>query len=93
MAIAANDVPYLPRGVRLHECNVRKGWFLLAPERALKMDQIGAAILGAVDGKRSLDGVVGKLAEDFKAPREKINGDVVRFLEDLLLKRMLEVRA
>lgn len=91
MAIGAEDVPYLPRGVRLHECKIRKGWFLLAPERALKMDQIGAAILGAVDGIRSLDGVVGKLAEDFKAPREQISGDVVKFLEDLRLKRMLEI--
>ena len=54
MGIETQDVPYLPRGVRLHECKIRKGWFLLAPERALKMDQIGAAILAAVDGVRSL---------------------------------------
>lgn len=91
MGIAAEDVPFLPRGVRLHECKIRRGWFLLAPERAVKMDQIGAAILGAVDGVRTLDGVVGKLAQDFNAPVEQILGDVVKFLEDLRLKRMVEL--
>ena len=80
MGIAGQDVPYLPRGVRLHECKIRKGWFLLAPERALKMDQIGAAILGVVDGIRSLEDIVGKLAQDFQAPRDQVAGDVERFL-------------
>ena len=89
--IADSEIPFLPRGVRLHHCKVRDMPFLLAPERAVKMDQIGAAILQAVDGERSLDGVVAKLAEDFKAPREQINGDVERFLEDLRLKRMVEI--
>ena len=93
MGITAKDVPFLPRGVRLHECKVRKGWFLLAPERALKMDQIGAAILRAVDGERSLEAMIGKLAEDFQAPVAQIRGDVERFLEDLRLKRMVELRS
>ena len=93
MGIGQGDIPVLPRGVRLHHCEVRKGWFLLAPERAVKMDQIGAAILQAVDGARTLDGVVDKLASDFNAPRKQVSGDVERFLEDLRLKRMLEINA
>lgn len=86
-------VPFLPRGVRLHWCDVRKGWFLLAPERAVKMDQIGAAILGALDGERTLAGVVDKLCEDFNAPRERVAGDTAKFLTDLRNRRMVELRA
>ncbi|MEO0624617.1 MAG: pyrroloquinoline quinone biosynthesis peptide chaperone PqqD [Pseudomonadota bacterium] len=91
--LAETAVPFLPRGVRLHWCKVRGGWFLLAPERAVKMDQIGAAILGAVDGERSLAGVVDKLAEDFKAPRDRVATDTAKFLTDLRNRRMVEVRA
>ena len=29
----ADAVPFLPRGVRVKRCEIRKGWFLLAPER------------------------------------------------------------
>lgn len=91
MAIGPGDVPVLPRGVRLHRCEIRKGWFLLAPERAVKMDQVGAAILGEIDGERAVDAVVAALAGTFNAPAEQIENDVVRFLEDLRVKRMLEV--
>lgn len=87
------DVPFLPRGVRVHWCDVRKGWYLLAPERAVKMDQVAAAILGATDGERTFAGVVDKLAEDFKAPRDQIAGDARKFLTDLVNRRMVEVRA
>ncbi|MEO0994639.1 MAG: PqqD family peptide modification chaperone, partial [Pseudomonadota bacterium] len=42
-----------------------------------------AAFLGAVDGERSLAGVVDKLAEDFKAPRDRVATDTAKFLTDL----------
>ncbi|MEM9140082.1 MAG: pyrroloquinoline quinone biosynthesis peptide chaperone PqqD [Pseudomonadota bacterium] len=92
MTLDARDIPFLPRGVRLHHCDVRKGWFLLAPERAVKMDPIGAAILNAVDGERPVTAVVEKLAADFGAPAEQVGKDVAAFLIDLKNKRMLEVR-
>lgn len=92
MTLAAGDIPFLPRGVRLHHCAVRKGWFLLAPERAVKMDPIGAAILNVVDGARPIEAVVEKLASDFKAPADQVAKDVAAFLTDLRNKRMLEVK-
>lgn len=85
-------VPYLPRGVRVHWCDVRKSWLLLAPERAVKMDQVAAAILQALDGERDFAGVVDHLAETFNAPREQIAGDAQKFLTDLMNRRMVEVR-
>lgn len=86
-----NDVPLLPRGVRLKHCKVRDVWFLLAPERALKLDAIGIAILGAVDGERDLNAVVSKLAADFEAPRQRVLEDVQNFLAYLIGNRMVDI--
>ena len=92
MTISENNTPVLPRGVRLHHCQVRNGWFLLAPERALKMDDIGVAILNATDGSRTFGAIVDKLAGDFSAPRDRIAADAGKFLADLASRRMLKVR-
>lgn len=88
---SANDVPVLPSGVRLKHCQVRNSWFLLAPERALKLDAIGVAILGTVNGERDFDALVSKLEADFKAPRERISQDVERFLAYLVQNRMVDI--
>ena len=90
-AIADTDVPFLPRGVRLRRCEVRKAWFLLAPERAVKLDPVAAAVLGALDGVRDLSAVVDRLAVDFAAPRAQIAKDTSGFLIDLMNRRMVEV--
>ncbi len=90
--IAETDIPFMPRGVRLRRCEVRKGWYLLAPERAVKLDQVAAAILGTLDGTRDFAAVTAKLATDFKAPPEQIAKDVRAFLTDLVNRRMVELR-
>jgi pyrroloquinoline quinone biosynthesis protein D len=92
VTIAGTDIPYLPRGVRLRHCPVRDGWFLLAPERAVRLDSVGAHVLGALDGARDFAGVVAHLAEKFDAPSERIAEDAGRFLDDMRGRRMVEVR-
>ncbi|HET7408937.1 MAG TPA: pyrroloquinoline quinone biosynthesis peptide chaperone PqqD [Paracoccaceae bacterium] len=91
-AIADSDVPYLPRGVRLRRCEVREAWFLLAPERAVKLDPVGAHVLQALDGARDFAGVVAHLAGQFDAPPERITADAGKFLDDMRARRMVEVR-
>ncbi|MEM0922073.1 MAG: pyrroloquinoline quinone biosynthesis peptide chaperone PqqD [Pseudomonadota bacterium] len=90
--LADSDVPYLPRGVRLKHCKVRQGWYLLAPERAVKLDQVAAAILGTLDGARSFTAVVDRLASDFNAPRGEIAKDAREFLIGMMNRRMVEAR-
>lgn len=90
--ISDGDVPFMPRGVRLRHCKVRDGWYLLAPERAVKLDPVAAAILETLDGARSFAAVVVKLAEDFKAPQERIATDARAFLVDLINRRMVELK-
>ncbi len=91
-AIALPDTarPYLPRGVRLRWCGVRQAWFLLAPERAVKLDAVGSAILSALDGRRDVAALVAKLAGDFGAPAERVAADARAFLTDLMARRMVE---
>lgn len=81
----------LPRGVRLHHDRVRQTWVLLAPERVLKLDQVGLAVLERVDGVRSFGGIADDLAAAYAAPREQISGDAARFLCGLIARRMVDI--
>ncbi len=84
--------PVLLRGVRTHWDKVRGNWVLLAPERALTLDAIGAAILAETDGETSFAEIVGRLANKYDAPAEQIAGDARRFLMSLIDRRMVEAR-
>ncbi len=92
VALTPERVPYLPRGVRLHHDAVRGAWMLLAPERALRLDQVGHAILSRVDGQTSLDAIARDLAETFNAPFDQILTDSAGYLNALIDRRILELR-
>ncbi|MEM7042770.1 MAG: pyrroloquinoline quinone biosynthesis peptide chaperone PqqD [Pseudomonadota bacterium] len=87
----AGDVPCLPRGVRMHYDKVRETWVLLAPERAIKLDAIGHAILSEVDGTRSFGDITQALAQKYGAPLEQIVEDSASFLGTLRDRRFLDV--
>ncbi|WP_116598536.1 pyrroloquinoline quinone biosynthesis peptide chaperone PqqD [Primorskyibacter marinus] len=89
--MAPDDVPFLPRGVRLHFDKVRDTWVLLAPERAITLDAVGHAILSEVDGTRSFGEIAQALAAQYDAPVEQITGDSAGFLGALRDRRFLEV--
>jgi pyrroloquinoline quinone biosynthesis protein D len=80
----------LPAGVRLKRDEARDRHVLLAPERALVMDPIGIAILGEVDGVKSVRQVVQALAQTYAADPAVIGKDVSAFLTELADRRMLE---
>lgn len=89
--MAPEDIPVLPRGVRLHFDKVRDVWVLLAPERAISLDMIGQAILSEVDGARTFGDITGALAAKYDAPVEQIAKDSAGFLGALKDRRFLEV--
>ena len=82
--------PVLLRGVRTHWDAVRSTWVLLAPERALALDEIGAAILAETDGETTFARIVERLAAKYNAPPEQIASDARRFLTGLIERRMAE---
>jgi pyrroloquinoline quinone biosynthesis protein D len=92
MTLQPDAVPYLPRGVRLHDDRVRGIKVLLAPERALKLDATGAAILGELDGTTTFGALVATLAARYDAPEDRIAEDAARFLAGLIDRRLVEVR-
>ena len=85
-------IPYLPRGVRLHRDRVREAWVLLAPERAIMLDEIGHAVLTEIDGARSFEQITAALAAKYDAPQDEIAGDCAGLLGALRARRFLEVR-
>lgn len=87
----AADIPTLPRGVRLHFDKVRENWVLLAPERAVTLDQIGHAILNEVDGQRSFEQITTALSEKYNAPVDQIAEDSSGFLDALRARCFLDV--
>ncbi len=56
---------------------------LLAPERILSPDQTALAVLQLCDGKRTVEEIAAKLAEEYSAPVEVIRADVLELLQGL----------
>ena len=90
-AITGSMIVKLPRGVRLREDPVRGQMVLLAPERAMALDEIAVKIVEALDGVRSLDRIADDFAEAFRAPRDQIATDIIAFVQELANRRMLEI--
>jgi hypothetical protein len=53
------------------------------------MNETGRAIWDRLDGKRALKDVVTVLCEEFEAPLEKIEKDVLGLAEELLKRKMI----
>ena len=88
--IGPEDVPRLPRGVRLRVDAVRDAPVLLAPERTFNLDPIAASVLKLVDGERCFGRIVDELAVAYNADRATIEADVAAMLDDLIQKRVVE---
>lgn len=93
IAVTSQTVAKLARGVRLREDPVRGQNVLLAPERALALDEIAVMIVNALDGERSLDAIAEEFAVRFETPKAEILGDVIAFVEEFSKRRMLELRS
>ncbi|MBU2961092.1 pyrroloquinoline quinone biosynthesis peptide chaperone PqqD [Citreicella sp. C3M06] len=85
------EIPFLPRGVRIHRDAVRDTWVLLAPERTVTLDEIAHAILSEVDGVKSLQDITASLAARYQAPAEQIAKDAAGFLGALHDRRFVDL--
>ena len=90
MSLTPDSVPRLPRGVRLRHDTVRGAHVLLAPERTFDLDQNAVAVLGLVDGTRSIRAIAEALSQQYAVDAAIIEPDVITMLDGLLLKRVLE---
>ncbi len=85
-----HDIIALATGVRLQFDKARDIWMLLAPERAVKLDDIAAAILQEINGTKTIRQIANILAEKYNAPVDVIQKDVQHLLTTLRDKRMLD---
>ncbi len=91
VAVTGATVARLARGVRLREDPVRGQTVLLAPERALALDEIAVAIVKALDGTRDLDTIAADFARQFDAPQDQVLADVIAFIREFSDRRLLEI--
>ncbi|MBO0144786.1 pyrroloquinoline quinone biosynthesis peptide chaperone PqqD [Agrobacterium sp. Ap1] len=93
VTVTAQTVAKLARGVRLREDPVRGQTVLLAPERALALDEIAVMIVNALDGERNLGAISEEFSVKFEAPKQQILVDVIAFIEEFSKRRMLELKS
>ncbi|GEC17058.1 pyrroloquinoline quinone biosynthesis protein D [Nitrobacter winogradskyi] len=89
--IDGGTVVHLARGVRLREDMVRNQTVLLAPERAIALDEIAVAIIKEIDGHRNLDRIADDLSRRFEAPKEQILQDIIPFIREFINRRTMEI--
>ncbi len=83
-------VPGWVKGVRTRYDEVRERWMILGPERILLPTGPGVEIAQKIDGERSVEAIVGELAEEFEADEVAIREDTMAFLEQLKEKGYLQ---
>ena len=91
--VSAADTPYFPKGVRMQYDAVRKRFAVLGPERVYWPDAVSVDILQLCDGQRSISVIAAQLAQDYAAPVETIEADVLEFIQswtDLHLLKLSE---
>ena len=84
------DIPRLPRGVRLRYDETRDKHVLLAPERTFDLDDNAVAVLKLVDGSRTVAAIADALGETYSADPRAIEADILVMLDGLAEKRVLE---
>ena len=77
--------------VRFRFDETRQAWVVLAPERLLLPDEQAVEILQLIDGERAVDSIIDELVRRYEAPREVIAADVVKMLQDLVDKQVLQL--
>jgi pyrroloquinoline quinone biosynthesis protein D len=87
--IGAASAPRLAPFARLRHDAARKRWMILAPERVLTPNAVAVAVLRLCDGRRTVEEIAHALAADYSAPQSRILGDVIRLLQQLADKGVL----
>ena len=87
----AESKPYLPRYVRLQFDGVRDRFAVLAPERVYWPDGTAVEVLKLCDGERTISSISSRLAQDYAAPVETIQADVLEFIQSWTDLRLLRL--
>jgi pyrroloquinoline quinone biosynthesis protein D len=92
--VTGTSKPYFPKYVRMQFDPVRKRFAVLGPERIYWPDDVSVDILKLCDGRESISAIASKLAQNYAAPVETIQADVLEFIQswtDLHLLKLSEI--
>ena len=87
----AESKPYLPKHVRLQFDSTRERFAVLAPERVYWPEGTAVEILKLCDGERTVSALAARLAEEYAAPVEIIQADVLEFIQSWTDLRLLRL--
>jgi pyrroloquinoline quinone biosynthesis protein D len=87
----AESKPYLPKHVHLQFDDARESFAVLAPERVYWPDETAVEILKLCDGERTISSIAARLAQDYAAPVELIEADVLEFIQSWTDLRLLRL--
>jgi pyrroloquinoline quinone biosynthesis protein D len=90
VATAASK-PHLPKHARLQFDAVRQRFAVLAPERVHWPDDVAVDILKLCDGNRSIAEIAAQLAQEYAAPKETIEADILEFVQSWTDIRLLRL--
>ena len=88
-ALSLDSRPALARKARLRYEQVRQTDLLLLPERVVKLNSTGAAILRLCDGQRTVSEIVREVESQFGQP--SLENDVVEFLRNVSAQGWIEL--
>lgn len=90
LIVSADTKPVLPRHIKLKHDAGRNAWVLLGPERVFTPDEIAVDVLKLCDGNRTVTDIAAHLANEFQAPQETIQADVISMLQELADKGVVK---
>jgi pyrroloquinoline quinone biosynthesis protein D len=90
IVVALESAPRLAPHMRLRHDRARDSWTIQAPERSFLLDPIAHAIVSRCDGVAAIGAVVDSLcAAHPDAPRDIIEGDVLKLIQDFVDKGVM----
>jgi pyrroloquinoline quinone biosynthesis protein D len=84
--------PYFPKHVRMQLDEVRDRVAVLAPERVYWPDGVAVDIIKLCDGELTIAEIAAALSAEYTAPLERIEPDVLEFVQTWLDLRLLRLK-
>jgi len=89
--ISDESRPRLAAHRRLKFDESRKSWIIQAPERVFLLDEIAYAIVSRCNGEKTLSEIIDELCAAFEAPRDVVDSDARKLVQDFTDKGVMEL--
>ncbi|MDH4981109.1 pyrroloquinoline quinone biosynthesis peptide chaperone PqqD [Hyphomicrobium sp. D-2] len=81
--IVSDSKPVMPPYIKMRYDAGRNRWIILAPERLFDPDPIAVEVLKLCDGARTVGDIAAHLSNEYNAPVQDIEVDIIAMLQDL----------